>query len=68
MIISILTVLLVISLHLFPRRIREKVTYRLKRVFARIRGLARGVSAILAYTKRNKYICIPLDTRGQMTM
>ena len=53
MIISILTVLLVISLHLFPRRIREKVIYRLKRVFARIRGLARGVSAILAYTKRN---------------
>lgn len=42
MIISILTILLVIALHLFPRRIREKVTYRLKRFFARIRGLARG--------------------------
>ena len=42
MIISILTILLVIALHLFPRRIREKVIYRLKRFFARIRGLARG--------------------------
>ena len=29
MIISILTILLVIALHLFPRRIREKVMYRL---------------------------------------
>ena len=27
MIISILTILLVIALHLFPRRIREKVIY-----------------------------------------
>ena len=37
MIISILTILLVIALHLFPRRIREKVIYRLKRAFAIIR-------------------------------
>ena len=37
MIISILTILLVIALHLFPKRIREKVMYRLKRAFARIR-------------------------------
>ena len=31
------TVLLVIALHLFPRRIREKVLYKLKRAYARIR-------------------------------
>ena len=37
MVISILTILLVIALHLFPKRIREKVIYRLKRAFARIR-------------------------------
>lgn len=37
MIISILTIILVIALHLFPKRIREKVLYRLKRFFARIR-------------------------------
>ena len=37
MIISILTLLLVITLHLFPRRIREKVIYRVKRAYARIR-------------------------------
>ena len=37
MMISILTILLVIALHLFPKRIREKVIYRLKRAFARIR-------------------------------
>jgi hypothetical protein len=37
MIISIITILLVIALHLFPKRIREKVIYRLKRAFARIR-------------------------------
>ena len=37
MIISILTILLVIALHLFPRRIREKVLYRIKRAYARIR-------------------------------
>ena len=35
MIISILTILLVIALHLIPRRIREKVIYRLKRFFAK---------------------------------
>lgn len=33
MIISILTVLLVITLHLFPKRIREKVIYRIKRLY-----------------------------------
>ena len=37
MIISILTILLVITLHLFPRRIREKVIFRVKRAYARIR-------------------------------
>ena len=37
MIIGILTILLVIALHLFPKRIREKVLYRIKRAFARIR-------------------------------
>ena len=37
MIISILTILLVIALPLFPRRFREKVMYRVKRVYARIR-------------------------------
>ena len=37
MIISILTILLVIALHLFPSRIREKVLYRIKRAYARIR-------------------------------
>ena len=42
MIISILTIILVIALHLFPRRIREKVIYRLKRFFAKLRGAARG--------------------------
>ena len=42
MIISILTVLIVIALHLFPRRIREKVTYRLKRFFVKLRILAKG--------------------------
>lgn len=36
MIISILTILLVITLHLFPRRIREKVIFRVKRAYARI--------------------------------
>ena len=38
MIISIITILLVIALHLFPRRIREKVIYRLKRFFAMLRA------------------------------
>ena len=42
MIISILTVLFVIALHLFPKRIREKVLYRLKRFFAKLRAMARG--------------------------
>ena len=42
MIISILTILLVIALHLFPRRIREKVIYRLKRFFAKARTFAKG--------------------------
>ena len=37
MIISILTILVLIALHLFPRRVREKVIYRIKRAFARIR-------------------------------
>ena len=38
MIISILTILLVITLHLFPKRIREKVIYRLKRFFVKLRA------------------------------
>ena len=42
MIISILTILLVIALHLLPRRIREKVIYRLKRLFVKIRDLVKG--------------------------
>ena len=42
MIISILTILLVIALHLFPRRIREKVVYRLKRFLVRIRAFAKS--------------------------
>lgn len=42
MIISILTILLVIALHLLPRRIREKVIYRLKRFFVRLRTIAKG--------------------------
>ena len=42
MIISILTILLVIALHLFPRRIREKVIYRLKRFFVKLRDRAKG--------------------------
>ena len=42
MIISILTILLVIALHLFPRRIREKVIYRLKRFFAKLLAIAKG--------------------------
>ena len=41
MIINILTILLVFALHLFPRRIREKVIYRLKRFFAKLLGSAR---------------------------
>lgn len=42
MIISIITILFVIALHLFPRRIREKVIYRLRRFFAKLRKLAKG--------------------------
>ena len=42
MIISILTILLVIALHLFPRGIRQKVISRLKRVFASIRSRIRS--------------------------
>ena len=42
MIISILTILFLIVLHLFPTRIREKVISRTKRVFARIRSRIRG--------------------------
>lgn len=42
MIISILTIILVIALHLFPRRIREKIICRLKRFFAKLRGSTRG--------------------------
>ena len=42
MIISILTILLVIALHLFPKRIREKVIYRLKRFFVKVRAIAKG--------------------------
>ena len=38
MIISILTILFLIVLHLFPKRVREKVISRIKRVFARIRS------------------------------
>ena len=42
MIISILTILFLIVLHLFPKRIREKVISRIKRVFAKIRSRIRG--------------------------
>ena len=42
MIISMLTILLGIALHLFPRRIREKVIYRLKRFFAKLSARAKG--------------------------
>ena len=42
MIISILAILLVIALHLFPGRIREKVTYRLKRFFVKLRAVGKG--------------------------
>ena len=46
MIISILTLLLVITLHLFPRRIREKVIYRVKRAYAKIRKELKTYKAI----------------------
>ena len=42
MIISILTILFLIILYFFPRRIREKVISRLKRVFASIRSRIRS--------------------------
>ena len=42
MIISTLTIILLLVLHLFPKRIREKVIGRIKRVFARIRSRIRG--------------------------
>ena len=42
MIISIITILFLIVLHLFPKRVREKVISRIKRVFARIRSRIRG--------------------------
>ena len=42
MIISTLTILFLLVLHLFPKRIREKVLSRIKRVFARIRYRVRG--------------------------
>ena len=42
MIISIVTILFLIVLHLFPKKIREKVIGRIKRVFARIRSQFRG--------------------------
>jgi hypothetical protein len=42
MIISIITILFLIVLHLFPKRIREKVISRIKRVFANIRSRIRG--------------------------
>lgn len=42
MIISILTILLIIALHLLPRKIREKVISRLRRVFVKIRNMVGG--------------------------
>ena len=45
MIISILTILLIITLHLFPKRIREKVIYRLKRAFTKIRKVFKTYKA-----------------------
>ena len=42
MIISILTILFIIALHLFPRKIREKVISRLKRIFVRIHNKMGG--------------------------
>ena len=43
MIISILTIILIIALHLFPKRIREKVLGKLKRFFVRIRNRVRSM-------------------------
>lgn len=42
MIISILTILLIIALHLLPRKIREKVISRLKRIFVKVRNIIKG--------------------------
>ena len=42
MIISTLTIIFLLVLHLFPKRIREKVLARIKRVFAKIRYRIRG--------------------------
>ena len=42
MIISTLTIIFLLVLHLFPKRIREKVLSRIKRVFARIRYRIQG--------------------------
>ena len=39
MIISLITILFLIVLHLFPKRIREKVLYRFKRILAGIRKI-----------------------------
>lgn len=47
MIISILTILLIIALHLLPRKIREKVISRLRRVFVRIRNMIGGHKKII---------------------
>lgn len=44
MIISILTIIFIISLHVFPKRIREKILYRLKRIIAKIRRVIRRQS------------------------
>ena len=43
MIISIITIILIIALHLFPKRIREKVLGKLKRFFVRIRNRIRSM-------------------------
>ena len=50
MIISILTILLVITLHLFPRRIREKVIFRI--IFIQLLDLC-AVRAAFHYV----YLC-----------
>ncbi|MBR5299589.1 MAG: hypothetical protein IKU36_04965 [Bacteroidales bacterium] len=42
MIISILTILFVIALHLFPKGIREKTIYKLKRIFVKLRAITKG--------------------------
>lgn len=42
MIIGILTILLLITLRLLPKRNREKVLFRLKRILGKARSLIRG--------------------------